>query len=69
LTKDVTEEQVAAAISCGPDPKVHLRSIRAYLDAGYDHVYVHQIGPDQAGFLEFAQRELMGRLDAVAARR
>ena len=66
LTKDVTEDQVAEAISCGPDPKVHLRSIRTYLDAGYDHVYIHQIGPDQAGFLEFAQKELLGQLDAVS---
>ena len=28
-------------------------------DAGFDHVYVHQIGPDQAGFINFYQREIL----------
>ena len=59
LVSIVTEDQVAEAISCGPDPKVHLERIEAYVDAGYDHVYLHQVGPDQAGFLEFAGRELL----------
>ena len=30
-----------------------------FADAGYDHVYFHQIGPDQEGFLRFAERELL----------
>jgi coenzyme F420-dependent glucose-6-phosphate dehydrogenase len=59
LVSIVSEDQVAEAIPCGPDPAVHLAKIQAYIDAGYDHVYVHQIGPDQAGFLEFARRELI----------
>ena len=35
------------------------------LDAGYDHVYLHQIGPDQKGFKRFFENELspsLGRL-------
>jgi G6PDH family F420-dependent oxidoreductase len=59
LVSIVTEEQVAEAISCGPDADVHLAKIQAYVDAGYDHVYVHQVGPDQAGFIDFARRELL----------
>jgi G6PDH family F420-dependent oxidoreductase len=59
LVSIVTEDQVAEAISCGPDPEVHLERIEAYVDAGYDHVYLHQVGPDQRGFLEFARRELL----------
>ena len=31
----------------------------AFVDAGHDHVYLHQIGPDQDGFLRFAERELL----------
>ena len=34
-------------VPCGPDPAPVLDAIRARLDAGYDHVYLHQIGPDQ----------------------
>lgn len=30
--------------------------------AGYDHVFIHQVGPDQEGFLSFAERELLPRL-------
>ena len=63
----VTEEMIAESISCGPDPEVHLEKIRAYIDAGYDHVYLHQVGPDQAGFIEFAERDLLPALRPVAA--
>ena len=62
LVGSVTEDQVAEAITCGPDAEVHLAAIRAYIDAGYDHVYLHQVGPDQAGFLAFAERELLPEL-------
>jgi coenzyme F420-dependent glucose-6-phosphate dehydrogenase len=27
--------------------------------AGLDHVYIHQIGPDQGGFLRFYEREIL----------
>jgi coenzyme F420-dependent glucose-6-phosphate dehydrogenase len=46
-------------IPCGPDPEQHLEAIRTFADAGYDHVYVHQIGPDQEGFLRFYEREVL----------
>ena len=59
LVEIVTEDQVAEAIVCGPDPKPQLERIQAYVDAGYDHVYLHQIGPDQEGFLDFARRKLL----------
>ncbi|HEX6399874.1 MAG TPA: TIGR03557 family F420-dependent LLM class oxidoreductase [Actinomycetota bacterium] len=62
IAKLVTEDQVAEQISCGPDPEVHLAKVQPFLDAGFDHVYLHQIGPDQAGFLRFAERELLPRL-------
>jgi hypothetical protein len=59
LVADVSEEQIAAMIPCGPDPEPILRSIAKYADAGYDHVYLHQVGPEQLGFLEFAERSLL----------
>ena len=45
--KLVTEDALAEMFPVGPDPERHLSTIREYADAGYDHVYVHQIGPDQ----------------------
>jgi G6PDH family F420-dependent oxidoreductase len=61
-TKLVTEDQVAGKVPCGPDPERHAATIRRYLDAGLDEVYICQIGPDQAGFFDFWQRELRQRL-------
>ena len=57
----VSEEQVAEAIVCGPDPERHAAEIQSYVDAGFDHVYVHQVGPDQAGFIDFYKREILPR--------
>jgi len=67
LVSIVTEDQVAEAISCGPDPAVHLAKIREFIDAGFDHVYLHQVGPDQRGFIEFAERELLPALAPTEA--
>jgi G6PDH family F420-dependent oxidoreductase len=60
----VTEEMVGDTLACGPDPEKHVKAISAFLDAGFDQVYVNQIGPDQEGFFDFYVRELRPRLDA-----
>lgn len=67
LVKSVTEDQVAEVILCSPDAEQHLEKIREYEQAGFDHVYVHQIGPDQAGYLDFAKREILPALKAEPA--
>lgn len=56
------QEDVVGSIACGPDPEVHLASIRKYADAGYTHICVHQIGPDQAGSLKFHQDEVLPKI-------
>lgn len=53
------EEDIAESIVCGPDPERHRAAIQEYIDAGYDHIYVHQIGPDQDGFFDFYEREVL----------
>jgi coenzyme F420-dependent glucose-6-phosphate dehydrogenase len=55
----VDEEKIAEVVVCGPDPDRHLEGIRMFLDAGFDNVYVHQIGPDQDGFIDFYEREIL----------
>jgi len=59
VSSSVTEEDVAKLIPCGPDPQPILEAIDKYVSAGYDHVYLHQVGPDQRGFLDFAAQELL----------
>jgi coenzyme F420-dependent glucose-6-phosphate dehydrogenase len=61
-TELVDEETIAESIVCGPNPEKHLEAIREYLDAGYDHVYVHQVGPDQDGFFDFYERSVLPAL-------
>jgi coenzyme F420-dependent glucose-6-phosphate dehydrogenase len=60
--KLVTPEDLAEKLPLGPDSDRHAESIKAFVDAGYDHVYIHQIGPDQEGFFDFWEKELRSRL-------
>jgi G6PDH family F420-dependent oxidoreductase len=43
----------------GPDPDPYLKAIQAYQENGFDHIYIHQIGPDQKEFLKFFKNELL----------
>jgi G6PDH family F420-dependent oxidoreductase len=54
----VTEQMVADVLPAGPDPERYVDSLREYSEAGYDEVYVQQIGPDQEEFFRFWQREV-----------
>lgn len=67
LVKSVTEDQVAEVIVCGPDAQRHLEKIEEFSKAGFDHVYVHQVGPDQAGYLDFARKALLPEVAAEPA--
>jgi G6PDH family F420-dependent oxidoreductase len=58
----VDEEDVAESTPHGPDPEPYLKMIGKYADAGFTHVYIHQIGDNQDEFAEFAARELMPKL-------
>jgi hypothetical protein len=55
----LSKEQRTENITCGPDPQKHKETIRQFIDAGYDHIYIHQIGPDQEGFFRFYQKEIL----------
>jgi hypothetical protein len=61
----VTEEAVAESVVCGPDPERHLAAIARYAEAGYDRVCLHQVGPDQAGFMRFCRQEIIPKLRSV----
>ena len=60
--KMVREEDIAEKIPCGPDPERHIKQIKAFVEAGFDHVYIHQIGPDQEGFFQFYERHVLPKL-------
>ena len=60
----VTEDMVAEKVACGPDVDAHVRAVQEYVDAGFDEVYVSQMGPDQDGMIRFYEREVLPRLNA-----
>jgi coenzyme F420-dependent glucose-6-phosphate dehydrogenase len=65
LTSMVTEDMVAKEIICGPDPRKHLDQIKKFADAGFDHVYVHQVGPDQDSFFEGYRNNVLPEVEAI----
>lgn len=54
----VSEDDLVESITCGPDPGVHAEAISKYVEAGYDEIYIAQVGEDQHGFLDFFSKEL-----------
>jgi coenzyme F420-dependent glucose-6-phosphate dehydrogenase len=60
--KLVSEGAVASSVICGPDPDKHIEEIKSFSNAGYDHIYIHQVGPDQEGFFRFYEREILPKL-------
>lgn len=64
----VTEDDIAEAVVCGPDVAAHLEGIEAFADSGYDHVYVHQVGPGQEGFFDFYEREVLAEASEIVVR-
>jgi hypothetical protein len=63
----VTPDEVAKSIVCGPDPEPIRTQLQAYVDAGFSHVYIHQVGPDQEAFFKFAEKELLPAYATAAA--
>ena len=57
-----SEEDIAEAVVCGPDADLHLEKIREYEQAGYDHVWVHQVGRDQESFFRFYSERILPEL-------
>jgi G6PDH family F420-dependent oxidoreductase len=65
-TQFVAPEQVAEALSCGPDLEAHVEAIRPYIDAGFTEVAIVQIGADQQEpFIGWAERELLPALRSL----
>jgi G6PDH family F420-dependent oxidoreductase len=58
----VTEEMIAQDVTCGPDVDRHLEAIRAYERAGFDELYINQIGPEQDAFFAAYREHVLPEL-------
>jgi G6PDH family F420-dependent oxidoreductase len=61
----VTEDAAVESIPCGSDVADFVQAVKTYVDAGFEEIYLSQIGPDQQGFFDFWDRELRDALASV----
>ncbi|GAA0733358.1 TIGR03557 family F420-dependent LLM class oxidoreductase [Dactylosporangium roseum] len=55
----VTPGMVREAIACGPDPARQAEQLRTYEEAGFDEVYVANVGPNYAELINLYKREFL----------
>jgi G6PDH family F420-dependent oxidoreductase len=55
----VTEEMIAESVPCGPDAERIVATFQEFADAGFDELYVAQIGPRQTEFFELLARDVL----------
>jgi coenzyme F420-dependent glucose-6-phosphate dehydrogenase len=58
----LSPDDMREIVACGPDPEPIVEQIREFEQAGFDHLYLHQIGPDQEGFFRFWREQVQPRL-------
>ncbi|WP_028060780.1 LLM class F420-dependent oxidoreductase [Candidatus Solirubrobacter pratensis] len=58
----VTEDVIAESVPCGPDIERHVAALKQFQDAGFDELYVQQIGGGDEAFFETFSREVLPRL-------
>jgi G6PDH family F420-dependent oxidoreductase len=62
----VTRDQVADALSCGPDVDTHVEAVKPFIDAGFDEIALIQVGGDhQEKFCGWAEAELLPALRSL----
>jgi G6PDH family F420-dependent oxidoreductase len=57
-SKHILAEAVAEQITCGPSVERHVAAVKKYVDAGFDHIVLVQIGQDQDYFFQAFKSEL-----------
>jgi len=55
----VTEESTRESVVAGPDPQAHLDQVESYRDAGYDELYVANMGPHYRDMIDFYGKEIL----------
>ena len=57
--ESVTPEVIAQQVVCGSNKQKHLDQIQQYVEAGFTHIYIHQVGQNQAEFMNFYQEQIL----------
>jgi G6PDH family F420-dependent oxidoreductase len=56
----VSEDMMPTPV--GTDVKTHVEALTKFVDAGYDELYVQQMGPEQDGFFDFYAERVLPEL-------
>jgi coenzyme F420-dependent glucose-6-phosphate dehydrogenase len=67
LTTDVTDDALRTSVVCAVDGEPVIRAIDRFVAAGFNTVYVHQVGPDQQRLADLARSELLPHYRRAAA--
>ena len=62
LAKLVRPEDFEGRMVISSDPDVHRAAIQRYVDLGFDRVYLHNVGRNQAEWIELFGREVVPKL-------
>jgi G6PDH family F420-dependent oxidoreductase len=57
----VTEESTRESVVAGNDPEDHLDQVKEYAEAGYDELYIANMGPHSLEMIQFYGREVLPR--------
>jgi G6PDH family F420-dependent oxidoreductase len=60
----VTTEMTASSVVAGPDPDRHVEAIQPYLEAGFDEVYVGNMGPHHQTMIRMYGEQVLPALRA-----
>ncbi len=60
VTKDMTRE----SSTCGKDVDAHVKAFQPYAEAGFDDVFVSNMGPNHKAFFDLYRDEVLPRLRA-----
>jgi hypothetical protein len=61
-SESLTPGAVAAHFACGPAPKTQFEALDPYVEAGFDEVYVQQIGSHHEEFFRLWRDEMLPAL-------
>ena len=59
----MTEDMIAESVPCGPDVDRIVEAFQEFAYAGFDELYVQQIGPRQEEFFDMLARDVLPRFE------
>ena len=66
ISEVVTEQMAVDTVGAvGNRVDDFVKAVQEYVDAGFDEVYLSQIGPEQDGWFDFWERELRPALEGL----